>query len=510
MGWIWNQKQQNSTKGFQVVDQKLTTERNPTLVTVITPVFNAEKYLRKTIDSVVNQSLGMDQIEFILIDDCSTDSSKEILLEYSSKFANIIVVFLKRNTGTPGRPRNIGIELAQSKYITFLDADDWLEPNGLEALTTILTESGDDYAVGKTIQVQSKGSHIVGEHESCKERRSVSPFSIPHIFHHLGPRARMLKVSIIKDNQILFPEMKFAEDKQFFIEVLTHCRTISTTEQPIYYLNRLDNQNTRLSNQTNIIQKTNCNLKVINHIINKNLDLEKEKMVLNRLYEFDSITRFFNTPHFQKTRLKRIYYYKFNQVLKTTKKLNYEFSEEFLQPINKVIYNLFRERKYKDLENLFAWEKQQKIKDVTIKDHLPFVDAPFLDDKYKYIRIPMHSVIEEEYMDKDKYYVKFKVFGDHLDTLTSALIRDTKNSLFETTLPVSIDKRGNGRLVLDLEVLNQLPSANYSIFLRFNDYLKINIRKSTQSTNKYQFENREFTFYDTIYSNIGLKISSNK
>src|SRR4051812_47114422 len=199
MGWIWN----NNATGYQIVDQKLTNERNPTVVSVITPVYNAENYLRKTIDSVVNQSLGMDQIEYILIDDCSTDSSREILLKYSSRFTNILVVFLKRNTGTPGRPRNIGIELAQSKFITFLDADDWLEPNGLEVLATILTETGDDYAVGKTIQVQSKGSQIVGEHESCKERRNVSPFSIPHIFQHLGPRARMVKSSVLKDYQIL-------------------------------------------------------------------------------------------------------------------------------------------------------------------------------------------------------------------------------------------------------------------------------------------------------------------
>lgn len=510
MGWIGNQKQQSKAKEYHIVNQELTTKRNPTLISVITPVYNAEKYLKKTIDSIVNQSLGMDHIEYILIDDCSTDSSREILLEYSSRFANILVVFLKRNTGTPGRPRNIGIELAQSKFITFLDADDWLEPNGLEVLTTILAETGDDYAVGKTIQVQSKGQQIVGEHESCKERRSVSPFSIPHIFQHLGPRARMVKSSVLKDNQILFPEMKFAEDKQFFIDVLIHCHTISTTDKPIYYLNRLDNQDTRLSNQTNIIQKTNCNLKVINHVISKNLDVEKEKMILNRLYEFDSITRFFNTPHFHKTKLKRVYYYKFNQVLKTTKNLGYEFSEDFFEPINKVVYNLFRERKYKDLENLLSWNKQEKIKDVLIQDNLPFVDVPFLEDKYKYIRIPMHSVLKEHYVDKNIYYLKFKVYGDHLDTLTHGLIRDTKNALLESSLPVSVDKSGNGTLELDLELLNQLPPANYSIFLRFNDYLKINIRKPTQSKTKYHYKNREYTFYDTIYANIGLIISSRK
>ncbi|MEH7154896.1 glycosyltransferase family 2 protein [Neobacillus drentensis] len=510
MVWTWNKKQQSSFKEDYIINQKITTERNPTLVSVITPVYNAERYLKKTIDSVVNQSLGMDQIKYILIDDCSTDSSKEILLEYSANFANIIVVFLKRNTGSPARPRNIGIELAQSKYITFLDADDWLEPNGLEGLAAILEETSDEYAVGKTVQVTSKGISIVGEHESCMERRSVSPFSIPHIFHHLGPRARMIKTSIIKENKIHFPEMKFAEDKQFFIDVLTHCRRISTTEQPIYFLNRIDNQNTRLSNQTNIIQKTNCNLKVINHIIKKNLDIEKQKLALNRLYEFDSITRFFHTPHFQKTKLKRIYYYKFNQVLKTTKTLNYEFSEEFFHPMNKLVYNLYKDRKYKQLENLLAWEKQEKVKDIIIKDQLPYVVVPFLEEKYKFIRIPMYSIYEEDYVSDHTYYLRFKVFGDHLLALSHLLIRDSKNSLNQVSLPIHIDNNGHGILEIDLEVLNKLPPANYSIFLRFKEYLKINIRKPTKSKNKYQYNNREFTFYDTIYSNIGLSISSIK
>ena len=83
MVWKWKQKKQlmnYNAEGYYIIDQKLNTERNSTLVSVITPVYNAENYLRKTIDSVLNQSLGMENIEFILIDDCSTDSSRDILL----------------------------------------------------------------------------------------------------------------------------------------------------------------------------------------------------------------------------------------------------------------------------------------------------------------------------------------------------------------------------------------------------------------------------------------------
>ncbi|MEH6908890.1 glycosyltransferase family 2 protein [Neobacillus drentensis] len=154
---------------------KLQNKRNAAKITVITPVYNADRYLRKTIDSVINQSVGFENVEYLLINDCSTDLSREILLEYYSRFDNIIAVFLECNSGIPAQPRNIGVQLSSLNYITFLDPDDWLEPNGFEVLYNTLEETGDDYVVGRTIAEKTSGTKIVGEHESCRERRNVSP-----------------------------------------------------------------------------------------------------------------------------------------------------------------------------------------------------------------------------------------------------------------------------------------------------------------------------------------------
>ncbi|MGV3466085.1 MAG: glycosyltransferase family 2 protein [Heyndrickxia sp.] len=492
---------------YTVVENKKVKTKYHPQVTVITPVYNAEKYLRKTMDSVISQTLGMENIEYILIDDCSKDGSREILLDYASKYPTIKIVLLKCNTGTPGYPRNIGIHLATSKYISFLDADDWLEPKGLETLFTILEETGDDYVVGKTIQLESNGSKIVGEHESCKERRNVSPYSVPNIFQHLGPRARMCRTDLLKDNKIFFPEMKFAEDKQFFIDVLTSCRTISTTTATIYYLNRVGDNSIRLSNQTNIIQKTKCNVKVIQHVKNKMLDEDKEKIILNRLYEFDSISRFFNTPHFHKTKLKFIYYYIFRRVLKTTKSLRYEISDNFLEPINGVLYELFTKRKYKDFVRLLDWNKTEKIKDIIVKNELPYLFVPFLEEKFRYISTPLYAVLREEYILENNYVLLFKVFGTNIHSINDVIIRNSKNVVFECVAPVIVDKNGNGKLIFNLEFLNHLPPSNYSIFLRFHDYRKVNIRKLDTHQYKYSIQNREYIFYQTIYSNVGLKIA---
>lgn len=121
------------------------------------------------------------------------------------------------NTGSPGLPRNIGIELATSKYLTFLDADNWLDLKGIEVLYNILEDSNDDYVVGKTIKVETKGKSVIGKFASIKERRNISPFDFPHFFYHMGPTAKMMKLSPLKEHNIRFPEMKFAEDKLFSV-----------------------------------------------------------------------------------------------------------------------------------------------------------------------------------------------------------------------------------------------------------------------------------------------------
>ena len=98
------------------------------IISVIIPVYNSEKYLRKCLDSVINQTLK--DLEIICVNDGSTDQSLEILNEYIN-VDNRITVINQDNLGA-GAARNKGLEVAKGEYIHFLDADDWLEPNAYE------------------------------------------------------------------------------------------------------------------------------------------------------------------------------------------------------------------------------------------------------------------------------------------------------------------------------------------------------------------------------------------
>ena len=110
------------------------------LISVIIPVYNVEKYLRECLDSVINQTYK--NLEIICVNDCSTDSSPEILEEYAKKDRRIIIKKNPKNIGL-GLTRNEGIKIASGEYIHCLDSDDWLELDAYEILVKYLDNDVD-------------------------------------------------------------------------------------------------------------------------------------------------------------------------------------------------------------------------------------------------------------------------------------------------------------------------------------------------------------------------------
>ena len=109
-------------------------------ISLIIPVYNVEKYLRRTLESVENQTFK--NFEVIIVNDGSTDKSLEIIQEFVNKNNNFILVN-QENSGV-GAARNAGIKISRGIYIAFLDSDDFLEPNYLEKLYSAAIKTGSD------------------------------------------------------------------------------------------------------------------------------------------------------------------------------------------------------------------------------------------------------------------------------------------------------------------------------------------------------------------------------
>ena len=102
------------------------------LLSIIVPVYNAENYLHKCVDSLIHQTLK--DLEIILVNDCSTDHSQEIIDEYVKKDSRVKSVIHEKNSGAAGPGLNSGLEIVQGKYITFVGNDDWLDLNAYQYL----------------------------------------------------------------------------------------------------------------------------------------------------------------------------------------------------------------------------------------------------------------------------------------------------------------------------------------------------------------------------------------
>ena len=113
-------------------------------LTMIIPAFNVDDCLDTAMNSIINQTIGFENIEVIIVDDCSTDNTRQIIKQYVNKYDNCKGIFLEKNNGGAGIPRNVGIKQATSKYLMFIDPDDEWEKDACEVYYNKIVETGAD------------------------------------------------------------------------------------------------------------------------------------------------------------------------------------------------------------------------------------------------------------------------------------------------------------------------------------------------------------------------------
>jgi teichuronic acid biosynthesis glycosyltransferase TuaG len=174
------------------------------LVSIITPMYNAQSYIVETINSVINQTYT--NWEMIIIDNCSTDNSREIVENIND--SRIKLIKLSYNSGGPARPRNIGIDNAKGEYIAFLDADDVWLPNKLEVQIKYMVDENLDFSSTREIYIDEESKSL----PKTKKDFLLQFLTRKHDFNAILLHNFIVNSSVIGKKDI-FKKFRFDEDK---------------------------------------------------------------------------------------------------------------------------------------------------------------------------------------------------------------------------------------------------------------------------------------------------------
>ena len=295
-------------------------------ITIIMPVFNKEKYIRETIESVLNQTLN--EFEFIIIDDGSTDKSGIISDVYARKDERIRVIHIPN--GGVSNARNIGLDMAEGEYITFIDADDRVTEGYLENLYDCITNSKADMVISgykkvweDSDKVEISSMNILG----LVEMDDILPYFAKWqketgIFGYCWGKvfSRELCQGIYFDTSI-----RLAEDFDFYLKLYRRVKTIYFDNKHNYlYLQEAQNSSVAKSDyEIDYVAQLKINLRYKEFLELKNFfEGNNQKILLEKISNYFYFSLFYcDLNNFEKV---------FDSLYKIYSDIKINFDERFL------------------------------------------------------------------------------------------------------------------------------------------------------------------------------------
>ena len=214
----------------------------PVKVSVIVPVYNPGPYIEPCVRSILEQSLGVDEVEGILVDDGSTDETPARLDAFAAQHPNLRVIH-QENSGWPGKPRNVGIDAARGEYLFFLDNDDTLAPEAMERMYAMARRNDSDVVLGKLA-----GFHRAVPRHLFFENRERASLADTALMDALTPH-KLFRRSFVEAHGLRFPEgRRRLEDHVFVVGAYFAAGSISVLSDYVcyYHIRRDDHSNAGL------------------------------------------------------------------------------------------------------------------------------------------------------------------------------------------------------------------------------------------------------------------------
>lgn len=215
-------------------------------VSIVVPVYNAEKYLDQCIQSILNQDLGLDKIELVLVNDGSKDGSGKICERYAAEYPDNVVYIDQKNAGV-SEARNAGVKGATGKYIGFVDADDYLSSNTAKGVMEYFKTAPKDVDVA-IVRVVQFGHYANERSINAKFNLGTRTLDLnsPE-WHDVYPRVApsFIKSSVAKSHYFN-KEISIYEDTRYMGEILAKSMKLGVVSRGIYY-NRIHSGNPNAS-----------------------------------------------------------------------------------------------------------------------------------------------------------------------------------------------------------------------------------------------------------------------
>lgn len=210
-------------------------------VSVIIPCYNVEQWIDRCLESIVNQTVGLQRLEIICVDDCSTDGTFEKLTGWENKYTDNFIIVKSPQNGRQGQARNIGLEYASGDWIGFVDSDDWVEPEYFDEMLKASCRGnfeivccGSERDVSREYTFFDKESeNKVTEYivESDDKRKEI----IVHPPLEYSAWGKIIKKDFIISNNLLFPTNITYEDAAWGSLVHLYVNKACVLEKKMYH-----------------------------------------------------------------------------------------------------------------------------------------------------------------------------------------------------------------------------------------------------------------------------------
>lgn len=308
-------------------------------ISVIIPIYNTERYLKKCLNSVFLQSLDKNLYEVIAINDGSTDNSLTVLEQFSKDY-NSLKIINQQNNGVTIARKN-GVINSKGKYIMFVDSDDYLEPNGLEVLYKNIVNSKADISVGNIRTIKNKKINSISSYTNEIISKKTYLKRLIERKIHWGPISRLFKKELFDYETFKIPrELATGEDAIMNKNLALNAKKISFTPEIVY--NYVLRSNSAMGFKFE--RRTEERLKLFTELMKSNLT-EEYHFLETSLLHFD----FYNW----------LFYAKHGVIIKKlrnwNKKLYLDINKKkpnFIKHKEKLLFKLFR---YQIIVNLYFY-----------------------------------------------------------------------------------------------------------------------------------------------------------